>query len=330
MFERAIADFTSARHAIAVNNGTISLTLALIAVGVKAGDEVIVPNFTMIATPNSAKMIGAEPIFVDVQEETLCLDINLVEQAITKRTKAVILVSANGRVPTYNITDLKQLCQAHGLALVEDAAQSLGSWYAPGRHVGLEGSVGSLSFSAPKIITTGQGGMLLTNDDDVASRLRRLKDFGRAGGGNDIHDTIGFNSKFTELQALIGIEQTKKLPWRVDRKKAIWRRYRDRLSDVSEVRVFSHNLDLQVPWFIDVLAENRTHLVAELAAQEIKTRTMYPPINAQKAYQKPGSYPVSEMVGRSGLWLPSFTQLTDDEIDVVCTAVRKFYGYGGV
>ncbi len=151
----------------------------------------------MIATPNSVKMFCAVLVFVDVEPETLCLDIKLVRKAITPKTKAVMLVSANGRYPKVGIEAFEMLVQEHDLVLIEDAAQSLGSYYPDGSHVGRAGLIGSFSFSAPKIISTGQGGALITDSDEMADKLRRLKDFGRSGGGNDIHDSIGYNFKFT-------------------------------------------------------------------------------------------------------------------------------------
>ncbi|MGE0496643.1 MAG: DegT/DnrJ/EryC1/StrS family aminotransferase [Ramlibacter sp.] len=325
-FERRIAEFTGARHCIVVNNGTISLTLAALAAGVKAGDEVIAPNYTMIATPNAVQMFGAIPRFVDVEPQTLCLDIERVKQAITPKTRAIMLVSANGRAPLAGVQAFEALAREHGLLLIEDAAQSLGSRYPDGRHVGRAGCVGSFSFSAPKIISTGQGGALITDDDALAARLRRLKDFGRSGGGNDLHDSIGYNFKFTELQACVGIEQMKKLPDRVARKKDIWRRYARGLEKCGGLTLFPHDLALTAPWFMDSLAERRDELVAHLKAEGIGTRPMYPPVNRQKAYQVPGDHPVSNDVGARGLWLPSAVQLTDDEIDRVCSAIQAFYG----
>lgn len=324
-FEQMIAEYTGAKHCIVVNNGTISLTLAAMAVGVEAGDEVLVPNYTMIASPNSVKMFGATPVFVDVEIETLCMDIELAQKAITSKTKAIMLVAANGRYPKRGIAAFEALAAKHDLVLIEDAAQSLGSHYSDGRHVGRAGQVGSFSFSAPKIISTGQGGALITDDDEVAFKLRRLKDFGRSGGGNDIHDWIGYNFKFTELQACVGIEQMKKLPARVERKKAIWQRYRDELGDVSGIRLFEHDISHTAPWFIDALVERREDLQTFLKEKSIGTRVMYPPINKQKAYQEPGQYPVSNMVGEKGLWLPSATQLADAEVDRICDKVREFY-----
>jgi perosamine synthetase len=324
-FENRIASFTGARHCIVVNNGTISLTLAALACGLEAGDEVIVPNFTMIATPNSVKMFGAIPVFVDVERETLCMNIEKVKAAITPKTKAIMFVSANGRYPSSGIDAFLKLAEEHNLKLIEDSAQSLGSYYPDGSHVGTKGIVGSFSFSAPKIISTGQGGALITNDDQVAFKLRRLKDFGRSGGGNDIHDSIGYNFKFTEPQAIIGIEQMKKLSWRIERKKQIFREYKKRLENVNGIKLFEHDLQHTSPWFIDSLATDREALQNYLKENNIGSRVMYPPINKQVAYNVPGHFPVSEQVGREGLWLPSSSQLTDEQISFICEKIRSFY-----
>lgn len=324
-FEKMIAEYTGAKHCIVVNNGTISLTLAAIALDITFGDEVIVPNYTMIATPNSVKMIGAVPIFVDVEPETLCLDINLVRKAITPKTKAIMLVSANGRYPKSGIEAFVKLSEEFNIPLIEDSAQSLGSFYPNKKHVGTMGIVGSFSFSAPKIISTGQGGCLITDNDDVAFKLRRLKDFGRSGGGNDVHDWIGYNFKFTELQACLGIEQMKKMQFRVQRKKEIAQRYAKNLEGLKGLTLFKHDFENTVPWFIDSLADNRTELQAYLKEKNIGTRIMYPPINKQKAYSVTGEHPISNLVGEKGLWLPSATQLTDYEIDYITSEISNFY-----
>lgn len=325
-FERMIAKFTGAKHCVVVNNGTISLTLAAMATGIGAGDEVIVPNYTMIATPNSVKMLGAQPVFVDVERETLCMDVDLAKSAITSRTKAIMLVTANGRYPKAGIGAFEALARDYGLVLIEDAAQSLGSQYPDGRHVGRAGAIGSFSFSAPKIISTGQGGALITDSDDIALKLRRLKDFGRSAGGNDVHDSIGFNFKFTELQAAVGVEQMKKLPARVARKKKLWGRYADGLAGLDGITLFAHDLSHTSPWFIDSLVDRRADLVNFLLKTGIQTRVMYPPVNRQKAYQVSGIHPVSDEVGSRGLWLPSAVQLSDSDVDRITRAIRSFYG----
>lgn len=324
-FERQIAEYTGAKHCIVVNNGTVSLTLAAIALGVGPGDEVIVPDYTMIATPNSVKMLGAVPVFVDVEPATLVMDVELARRAITPRTRAIMLVSANGREARAGIEAFVALSKETGIPLLEDSAQSLGSWYGDGRHVGRAGAIGSFSFSAPKIISTGQGGALITDDDALADKLRRLKDFGRAAGGTDVHDSIGYNFKFTELQACVGIAQMRQLPGRVARKKEIWRRYQEGLAGVEGIALFEHDLGLCTPWFIDCRAERRDELAAHLKARGIGTRTMYPPIHQQKAYGVAGSHPVAEAIGREGLWLPSMIQLSDAQIARICAEITAFY-----
>ncbi|MCR6644446.1 MAG: DegT/DnrJ/EryC1/StrS family aminotransferase [Terricaulis sp.] len=324
-FEQAIAAYTGAKHCVVTNNGTISLTLAALALDVGAGDEVIVPNYTMIATPNSVHMIGAKPVFVDVEPETLCMEIEAARAAITPRTKALMLVAANGRYPKAGVAAFAALCAERGVALIEDSAQALGSFYRDGRHIGRAGRVGSFSFSMPKVISTGQGGALITDDDALAARLRKLKDFGRTGGGNDIHDSIGWNFKFTDLQAVVGLEQMKKLPWRVARKKQIWRAYSEGLKGVPGIRLFDHDLERTSPWFIDALCERRDALAAHLKDNGIGARVMYPPINQQEAYNLPGNFPVSARVGQEGLWLPSASQLRDEQIEAICGHIRAFY-----
>jgi len=325
LFEAQIAEYTKSKHCIVVNNGTISLTLAALALGLNYGDEVIVPNYTMIGTPNSVKLIGCTPIFVDVESTTLCIDIELIKKAITKKTKAVMMVSPNGRYPSYDVGLLKSYLEELGIALIEDAAQSMGSQFPDGSHIGTKGAIGSFSFSAPKIISTGQGGALITNDDHLAYRLRRLKDFGRAQGGIDTHDTIGFNFKFTELQACIGIEQFKKLDYRVTRKKEIWQRYKKNLEGTSEVTLFEHNLTYTTPSFVDSMVEDRECLINHLMKFNVGSRKMYPPINHQKAYMVNGCHSVSERIGKTGLWLPSSVGLSDDEVDYICSIIKDFY-----
>lgn len=323
-FEELIANFTKAKHAIVVNNGTVSLTLAALSLDIGPGDEVIVPNYTMIATPNSVKILGAKPVFVDVEENSLCLNLDLVKTAITNKTKAIILVSANGRYPSAGIENFVALSKATGIPIIEDAAQSLGSYFPDGRHIGTVGKVGSFSFSAPKIISTGQGGALVTNDDEIAQKLRKLKDFGRSSGGNDVHDSIGYNFKFTELQAAIGIAQIKKLPSRVLRKRDIWKKYNSGISS-SEVSLIFNDVNYTAPWFFELRAPNvRDQLAEHLKERGVGTRKMYPPINTQKAYSEAGNFPVSEFIGNAGLWIPSYTQIDDQEIEYICDQINQF------
>lgn len=325
LFEDSIAKFTGAKHCIVVNNGTISLTLAALALGITHGDEVLVPNYTMVATPNSIKMIGANPIFVDICPSTLWIDFELMQKYITNKTKAIILVSPNGRSPNIDIDKYLEFSNAHDIPIIEDAAQSLGSFYKDGKHIGTKGNIGSFSFSMPKIITTGQGGALITDSDELAVKLRRLKDFGRTSGGLDFHETIGFNSKFTELQAVIGLEQMKKLPRRISLKKEIWKYLQENLSDIEGFKLFYNDTSLVSPWFIDSLCERRDDLKEFLAINGIGSREMYPPLNEQPCYNISGNFPVSKKIGKSGLWLPSYAQLTKPELDRIIETITNFY-----
>jgi len=324
-FEDLLAEVCGSKHVIVVSNGTVSLWMMLQALGIGPGDSVIVPNYTMIATANAVKAAGAEVIFCDVEIETLCLDFEDIKLKIRTNTKAIFFVSANGRSPTYNIQDLKTFCDNNSVVLLEDAAQSLGSFYPNGKHIGTVGLMGSLSFSVPKIITTGQGGAILTDDDNLAKSLRKLKDFGRSSGGNDIHDTFGLNFKFTDLQATIGIVQVGKLQNRIELKRSMYQSYREHLNSVIEINFFDHDLSYTTPWFVDCLVRKRSELVKHLADNKISTRLMYPPVSKQKAFNAEGNHPVSQKIGAEGLWLPSFTQISKDQITRICMLIKDFY-----
>ncbi len=324
-FEEEIKKFTNAKYCFAVNNGTISLTIAILAMGLKTGDEVLVPNYTMIATPNSIKLIGAKPIFVDIEKDTLCLDFTQLKKKINSRTKGIILVNPNGRFPKINIDEILDFCKKNNLFVIEDSAQGLGSFYSDGTHMGLKGNIGSLSFSSPKIISTGQGGALITNNYLIANKIKKLKDFGRSKGGNDIHTTFGLNSKFTDIQAIIGIEQMKKLNFRIKLKKNIYKIYKSELKELNKLKLFYSNLQFNTPWFIDAIVVNRNKLSKFLYKNGIGTRNMYPPISRQKVYNDKGLYPNSFFVGRNGLWLPSSPWLTKKEIQYVCNKIKYFY-----
>ena len=323
-FQDLIKEFTGAKHCFVVNNGTISLTIMAMAAGIKAGDEVLVPNYTMVATPNSLKMFGAVPKFIDVDPKTLCISLDEIKKNISKKTKAIFLMNANGRYPL-DIDEIISYCKDNKLILLEDSAQALGSFYPDGIHQGRKGIAGSFSFSAPKIISTGQGGAIITDDDELAYNVSRLKDFGRSGGGNDVHEMIGFNFKFTDIQAVIGIVQMGKLDWRVKRMKDIYARYRKNLLNIEEIQFFDQDLINTTPWFIDIKAVKRDDLMTFLKLNNIGSRIMYPPINKQQAYSVDGEHVVSNEIGVFGLWLPSSSKLTDEQIDFTCDKIIEFY-----
>ena len=328
-FEQMIADFTGAKYCSIVANGTVSLFVALRALGVGPGDEVIVPDITMAASPNAVILAGAKVVFVDIEEDSLCLDVAKTKKAITKRTKAVMHVSLNGRAG--ELGKLKKLCREKKIYLIEDSAQSLGSYY-QGRHLGGHGVIGSFSFSMPKIITTGQGGALITDDPKLFQKIKLLRDFGRRSGGEDFYQTIGWNFKFSDLQAVIGIEQMKKISFRMRQKKKIFRLYQKLLSPISRAKFVKTDLTETTPWFIDVLVPKREKLIAFLRQNNIGSRPIYPALHAQPAYVplrgtsagKP-AYPVAVKVAREGLWLPSSLTLTENQIKYICKKIKEFY-----
>lgn len=322
-FEEMIKEYTGAKHCWIMPNGTLSLSCALAAVGVAPGDEVIVPDYTMAATPNSVHLLGAKAVFVDIDRQNLCMDMEQMRTAVTGKTKAVILVSINGRSPD-NLEEYVLFCKSRGIHIIEDAAQSLGSRH-NGKHLGRFGEIGSFSFSAPKIITTGQGGALITDDDDLSEKIKKLRDFGRESGGSDHYLTMGWNLKFSDFQAVIGIEQMKKLPDRVARKKEMGRLYYRLLNGIEGVELIDTDYDSTAPWFIDILCDDRDGLKAYLKENNIGTREFYPPLHSEPVYGYKASYPVTEDVSARGLWLPSSIKVTDEQIHFICGAIREYY-----
>lgn len=320
-FESMIAEYTGSKYCCIVSNGTVSLAVALWAAGIGEYDEVLVPNYTMIATPNTVRLVGASPVLVDVEPKTLCMDLELAKKALTSKTKAVSLVSLNGRAP--DMEEYQNFCKEHGLFLLEDAAQSLGS-FQKGKHLGTFGDAGSFSFSAPKIITTGQGGALVTDNEGLYQKIKRIKDFGRKQGGSDWHDMQGYNFKFTDMQAVIGIEQMKKLPWRVQRKKDIFQLYVSELSEVDSLE-FVPTSDETAPWFIDVYLDNPLELLKYLKENQVGSRQVYPPVSDQKIYSDTAKYPVSKKYCYRGLWLPSSSFLTNEQILHICKLIKTFF-----
>lgn len=322
-FEQMIAQYTGANYCSIMPNGTLSLSVALLACGVKKTDEVIVPDYTMVATPNAVELIGAKAVFVDIERDTLCMDFVKMQEAITDKTKAIILVSINGRYPK-KIEQIVKYCRERGIYVIEDAAQSLGSFYGE-RHVGKYGDIASFSFSVPKIITTGQGGALITDDEALYKKILLIRDFGREKSGEDHYLVKGWNFKFTDLQAVIGIEQMKKLPERVLKKRKMGEIYYNNLQHIDGIELIETNFEEVSPWFYDVLCDKREELIEYLHSQGVGSRKFYPPLHSEPAYGVEGKYPVTEEIAQKGLWLPSWVGLEENQIMWICNLIRQFY-----
>jgi len=324
-FEEKLADYLGVQHCVVVSNGTAALFVALKALGIGYGDEVIVPDYTMIATANAVVLAGAAPVFVDILLDDLCLDLELAKDAIGPNTKAIIVVDLNGRSPNMRLA--QQIVSEYSITLIEDAAQAFGSKY-NGQYLGTFGDVGCFSLSPQKIISTGQGGFVVTNNDELAKKMRQVKNFGRRKVGEHYHEVMGWNFKFTDLQAVIGLEQFKKLPYRISAKKSIYSLYRGHLRDI-ETSFIETDLNDVCPWYMDILVEDPNALIAYLKKQGIDARRVYPAIHSQPAYANPANhdyyFPNSAYVAKHGLWLPSSSSLRIDQIRWICEEVRKFY-----
>ena len=324
-FEQRICDYTGARFCCVGPSGTLALFLALSACGIGRDDEVIVPDLTMAATATAVLLAGAKVVFADSEAQTLCLDLDRAERLISARTKAVIFVSLNGRAPT-GLDEFIVLCRGRGIKVIEDAAQSLGS-SASGRHLGTLGDCGCFSFSSQKIVTTGQGGAVVTNDPGIYAKMQLLRDFGRSEGGTDRYLSVGWNLKFTDIQAAVGLSQMRRLPENVLRKRRIFDLYRERLADVEDVVIPKTDLTSVTPWFVDIQVDSeiRRNLIEHLHANGAGSREFYPALHAEPAFSTGESFPVAERISSRGLWLPSSLHLRDDQIETVCEIVRAFF-----
>ena len=320
--ERMICDYVSTRHAIMTTSGNVALIIALMALNIGPGDEVIVPNYTMIASINAIKFVGATPIIIDVNRDSLTIDVDDIINAVRPSTRAVMHVSLNNRLS--DIDRIVDYCKSKNISLVEDAAQSLGCKI-NGKHLGTFGEIGCFSLSTPKIISTGQGGFLVTDNDELARKIRMIKNFGRKSGGADVFETFGINFKFTDIQAVIGIEQMKKLPTRVERMAQIYNRYYDKLSSIPDLCIMPVQYEGWIPWFVDIFCDRRDELAKFLHIHNIQTRPTYPEINKTPMYEDGKEYPVSKWISESGLFLPSHTLLEDDQIDHICNLIRVFF-----
>lgn len=325
--EKMICKLTGAKYCSMVPNGTLSLTAGLVTLGIKPGDEVIVPDYTIIATATAASFIGAKPVFVDIEPDTFAIDIKHLKHRITNKTKAIILVSINAR-PARDWVEILEIAKKKSIPVIEDAAQCLGSYYNVEEakvHMGTLGEIGSFSFSASKIISIGSGGAVITDSKSIHTEIELMKDFGREHGGRDINIYPGIDLKYTDLQAVVGIEQMKKLPARVKRKKEMYKLYKEQLE--GTVGLVETDLKYTAPWLNDIMLESkdeRTKLCEYLNKKGIGTRNFYPAIHTQKPFAfGENRFYVSTDVASRGVWLPSSMSLTDEDIIYVCDHVKK-------
>jgi len=322
-FQEKIAKLCKVKHAIAVCNGTQALYLGLKIMGIGQADEVIVPDFTFIASANAVVWTGAKPVFVDVDAKTFNIDSRQIEKAITKRTRAIMPVHIYGQAA--DMTAVMSIAKKHHLKVIEDAAQGIKVTF-KGKPVGGFGSVGCLSFYADKIMTTGEGGMVLTNDDELAKKAIILLNQGRTGRGWYIHDHMGYNFRLTDLQAAIGLGQLKKLPVIIKRKKRIEKLYRQYLANVPGVELpYVDKQGFNVPFRIIILVKNPQGLMEFLETKGIKANRSFYPLHLQPCYNIKGDFPNSMFAYERILRLPSSVNLQQNEIYYVCQKIKEFF-----
>jgi len=311
-----------ARHVLATCNGTVALYLALRACGVRPGDEVIVPDLTFIATASAVAMCNARPVLADCRAADLNIDPEKVAAAVTERTRAILPVHVNGRCA--DMEPLREIAGHHGLALIEDAAEALGSRHG-GRALGALADVGCISLAPTKIITSGQGGLVVTDRDDIRDAVVRLKDHGRLSRSWNYHPEIGFNFKYSDIYAAVALAQLDRLPQRLDNARAQYRRYAERLDGLPGLQLIATDVDGgAVPLWVDALVDDADGLREHLRSHEIDCRPFWPALHTQAPYQSEGAFPVAEDAARRGVWFPSGAGKTDADIDRVCDAVAEY------
>lgn len=325
MFEDAFAKYIGTNYAVSVNNGTIALHLALLMLGIGEGDEVIVPTFTYIASVNAITYTGAKPVFADSSEETWQVDPEQVQKKITKRTKAIIAVHLYGH--PCDMDALMGLCNKYGLYMIEDCAEAIGSVY-KGKKVGNIGHVSCFSFFGNKTITTGEGGMVLTNEKYLFEKAVHLKNQGLADGYEYWHNIVGYNYRMTNICAAIGLAQLERIDSFLEKKRKIAIKYKENLKTIPVVTHKEEKGVVHSYWMNSIITrsnEERKRLNDYLEEKKIETRPTFYPVHMMPMYLEKGDYHVAEKIGLRGINLPSWPGLSDEQITYICEQIDAFY-----
>lgn len=324
-FENSFADYVGVKHATTVSNGTVAIHLALLALGIGEGDEVIVPTLTYISSVNTIVYTGASPVFVDSLQETWQIDPDDVIKKITPRTKAVMAVHLYGH--PCDMDAVVKICKEHNLFLIEDCAEAIGTMY-KGKHVGTFGDISTFSFFGNKTITTGEGGMVITNDETLHDRSVHFKGQGLAKHRQYWHDVIGYNYRMTNICAAIGLAQLEQVANVLIEKKRVADTYRKCLENSSVVFHNPIGDDIYHSyWMCSILtndAKQRDLLRAHLDKEGIETRPLFYPVHTMPMYSTQYQrHPVAENLGWRGMNLPSYPGLKTEEIEFICEKIKE-------
>ena len=327
-FEEKFAAFCGTKHAVACTYGTVAIHLVLHALGIGEGDEVIVPDLSFIATANTVLLAGAKPVFCDIEAETLCIDPAAIEALITPATKAIMPVHLYGHPAAMEAVN--KIAKAHGLYVIEDAAEAHGA-EVNGRRVGSLGDAATFSFYANKNLTTGEGGMITTNDGELAARCRHLRDHAMSPSRRYWHDQMGFNYRLTNLQAAIGCAQLDRSEELLGGRREIFGWYSEHLSGVNGV-----SLNRTAPWaknsywlvcaeFPDADAARRDAIMAALKTRGVDTRPFFYPMSMMP-HLEAADTPVAHAASVRGINLPTYIGLTRDDVAYICDQLSQVLG----
>jgi len=331
-FEKAFARYVGTRRAVAVNSGTSALHLLVRALGLGRGDEMITSPFSFVASANCALFESARPVFVDIDEATWNLDVEKLPAAITDRTRLLLPVHIFGR--PMPMDRVMAIAEARGIAVVEDACEALGATY-QGRKVGAFGRAATFAFYPNKQMTTGEGGMIVTDDDALADLCMSLRNQGRdPGAGWLAHARLGYNFRLSDINAALGLAQLARLPEFLRLRAEVARRYLEKLAEVEELVLPAPYTDGDISWFVFVVRladrftkKDRDAVLASLREQGIGTNDYFTPIHLQPFYRelgyKPGDFPVCEKVSERTIALPFYNRLAEKDQDLVVECLKS-------
>ncbi len=323
-FEDGFASFCGVKHGVGCGNGTLALHLALVALGIKPGDEVIVPTITYVASGNAVVYCGAKPVFVDCDKRTWNIDANKIEEKITKKTKAIMPVHIYGH--PCDMDPIKEIAKKHKLWIVEDAAEAHGAEY-KGKKVGGIGDVGCFSFYGNKILTTGEGGMCVTNNKNLAQRMSFLKDSAMDYSKRYWHPEVGYNYRMTNVQAAIGLAQLERTERFIKIKRENAKIYNSFLKNVPGVTLpVEEDYAKNVYWMYSIIVDKpyaltRDELMAQLTKNNIDSRPFFYPMHTMPSHKTKQKLPVSEYLSKHGINLPSSVKLKRGDIKRICDVI---------
>ena len=328
LFEEAFAKKVGTKYAVAVNSGGSALFLTLWALGIRTGDEVIMPAFTMVATANAIKQCGATPVFVD-SEQNGNINVTKIEEKITPRTKAILPVHIYGHPCDMDV--ILVIARKHKLLVVEDAAEAHGALY-NGAMVGTLGRAGCFSFYANKVMTTGEGGMVVTNSKKLAASLQKLRAYYISEKKHFLHAELAWNLRMNSLAASLGLAQLERLDELIEKRRANAAYYSKKLAGLSDVLTLpsEKNNTRNIYWMYGVVVQSnqrgmRDKLMKYLADRGVETRTFFFPMHWQPMYKETGSYPRADYLGKNGLYLPSSSHITRKSQDAVVKHIQEFF-----